>query len=313
MLKNTIRYGIAGLIGAAAIIIGSVSVGVLKVNNAKAYPTGETSVSSSDDSKEKELAFLRENFGDLIDKDYGFDPEAVKFSQDDHPYKGLKQAQYNTALGGNSVTYSTKERTDSDGNPLHICYYFEGSTAEGWQGDYSLKKAFLTLWEDGLYVGSSNGSRILGYWFNQAGDGSDCLMLMDGADENKHDMVCNRHKGDSFYQWDVDVLASYNGGRMIKASGFAYYPAVAMYIDTGDDELKYNVGDTIDASNWVAKQVRGGGEKIFAGGIFDASNEVKYTFPSTAEAGEKEVTAKWNGLETTVKVTILEGQPATAE
>ncbi|MEE3427335.1 MAG: hypothetical protein VZR55_05575, partial [Candidatus Enteromonas sp.] len=85
MLKNTIRYGIAGLIGAAAIIIGSVSVGVLKVNNAKAYPTGDTSASSSDDSKEKELAFLRENFGDLIDKDYGFDPEAVKFSQDDHP------------------------------------------------------------------------------------------------------------------------------------------------------------------------------------------------------------------------------------
>ncbi|MEE3299147.1 MAG: hypothetical protein VZR98_02505, partial [Candidatus Enteromonas sp.] len=148
MLKNTIRYGIAGLIGAAAIIIGSVSVGVLKVNNAKAYPTGDTSASSSDDSKEKELAFLRENFGDLIDKDYGFDPESVKFGEGDHPYKGLKEAEYNTALGGNSVTYSTKERTDSDGNPLHICYYFEGSTAEGWQGDYSLKKAFLTLWED---------------------------------------------------------------------------------------------------------------------------------------------------------------------
>ena len=304
MLKNTIRYGVAGLIGAAAIVIGGVSVGVLKVNNAKAYPTGDTSASSSDDTKEKEQAFLMENFGDLIDKDYGFDPEAVKFGEDDHPYKGKTESALNSALGGNSVTYSTKTRTGEDGSDLHICYYFEGSTAEGWQGDYSLKKAFLTLWEDGLYVGSSNGSRIYGYWFNQASDGSDCLMLM--ASDKKNNMVCNRHKGESFYQWDVDVLASYNNGRMIKASGFAYYPAVAMYIDTGDDKLEYNVGATIETNNWVAKQVRGGGDKIFAGGIFDASNEVKYTMPSTAEAGEKEVVAKWNGLETTVKVNIVE-------
>ena len=117
-------------------------------------------------------------------------------------------------------------------------------------------------------------------------------------------MVCNKTKGDSYYQYDVDVLAEYNGGRMIKASGFAYYPAVAMYIDTGDDDLKFSVGEEISTTGWTAKNVRGGGETIFAGGIFDAQNAVKYTFPDTSTAGEAEVTAKWGEFTATVKVTI---------
>ena len=301
--NNLIRYGLAGVIAIVGIVAGSVSYGTLAKNSAKGG--GADTTSSGPSAKELETQFLMEKFGDSeVKAAYDFKPEEVVIHEEDATdYFGEMNGTAIVSILGSATTYATLDR----GEGYHICYMFEGATAEGWQGDYSLKKAFLTLWDDGVYVGSSNGTKIYGYWYNRDASGEECLILKDKQNaKSPKDMVCNYLGANSYYQWNVDVLASYNNGRMIKSSGFAYYPVLGMYVDTGEDTLTYHVGDTIDTNAWTAKQVRGGVDTIFAGGIFDAENTVKYTLPSTAVAGEATVVAKWDHYQAEFTVNIVE-------
>ncbi|MBP5092403.1 MAG: hypothetical protein J6328_07650, partial [Bacilli bacterium] len=191
---------------------------------------------------------------------------------------------------GTATSYTTKRRVDADGNEIHKVYTFDGLTAEGYHGDYSTVEAHITCWEDGTYVGISRNDKIYGYWYNVDEEGSDCLVMISASDD--HDMVCLKNKGDGFYPWTVDVFVNYGWGtRMIKVNGAPYYPVIGMYIDTGSSEkVTIPVGGTFDTKNWTAKQVT---NKLVAGSIFNATDYVKYTLPSTEEAGSKEVTAKW--------------------
>lgn len=295
-LPKIIKASSCATLVVAALVAGIVSTNVIKAEAAKGQQGGEEQPEEDhtlDPYKEKLEA-------------YDFDPTSCVFSEEDNPYHESTSSEIQSAVGSNLNT-----RT-KDGVELHKVYTFEGSTAEGWQGDYSLKKGYLTLWEDGLYNGTSNGNNIYGYWFNRDAFGEECLTLI-ATDGNN--MVCNKLAGSSsYYEWSVDMKASYNGGRLIKVNGLKYYPLVDMYIDTAGETLEYEVGATIDMGKWAAMQVRGAiigegeaaKEVIKAGSIFDAEHEVSYTMPDMSTAGEKEIVAKWSkqNLSATVKITV---------
>ena len=277
-MTQFIKIGVCGGVALASVAVGVITASALK--------KGSGAVEEGID--------LMKLYGDKLEA-YEFNPDNCIYTQEDNPYAGSNKTTIQNAV---------KNR-----NGYYKVYTFEGSTAEGWQGDYSLKKGYLTLWDDGLYSGTSNGSAIQGYWFNRDEFGEECLNLID-SDGN--DMICNKLAGsESFYEWSVDMKASYNGGRLIKVQGLRYFPTVAMYIDTGSDSLKYNVDETIDMSNWSFNQVIGAlvGEEetpfIKAGAIFDAEHEVKITTPDMSEPGKKEVTAKWGDFEASVEITVV--------
>ena len=289
-MTKWVKIGACGFV-AFATVLTSV---IVSNNLAKSSATTEESMTKK----------LLKQYGNQLEE-YDFDPNTCIFKEDEHPFADVAKNTISSTVGTN-----LDKRLDADGYEMHKVYTFEGSTAEGWQGDYSLKKGFLTLWEDGLYNGTSNGTNIYGYWYNQDSYGEECLTLISKSDDNN--MVCNKLAGSSsYYEWSVDMKASYNGGRLIKVQGLKYYPTVAMYVDTGADDLKYPVGTTsIDTSKWTFNQVIGGviNEEKFikAGSIFDAEHTVKLTLPDTSSTGEKEVTAKWGDFETTVKIQIVE-------
>lgn len=225
---------------------------------------------------------------------YDFEPADFELSEEDNEYSfaGLSQ----------SATTTMKSKIKSDvGTNLqdraghYKVFEFEGSTAEGWQGDYSLKKAFITCWDDGLYLGTidSNSVNTYGYWYNVDDEGKPCLNLMSAANDG-NDLVCDKNKGDDvFYEWKVDVKAAYNRGRLIKVSGFKYYPVIGMYIDTGSDTLEYKKGDTVNTGIWTPTLVN---NALTTASIFDAEHDVKWSNTKiTAEAGEiQTLTATWS-------------------
>lgn len=235
--------------------------------------------------------------------DYDFDPASFKLTEEENEYS-TKVSSINSVVG----SYNQDQvRKDSDDNEIHKVYTFEGSTAEGWQGDYSLKIVRITLWEDGLYNGNANGNALSGYWYNVDEEGEDCLMLI-SADGTKN-MVGSKLSGaESYYEWLVDVKASYNGGRLIKGNGVKYYPLIGMFVDTGSDKTpQYKVGAEFDISDWTCMQVR---NNLAAGSIFDAEHEVSWTKPNMNEVGSQTVKATWKKegktFECEVEIEIVE-------
>ena len=225
---------------------------------------------------------------DFEDKvvEYDFDPAEFKLTEAENPYSESK----NTISSKVGSYNQNQVRKDDDGNELHKVYTFEGSTAEGWQGDYSLKIVRITLWEDGLYNGDANGNALNGYWYNVDETGEDCLMLI--SSDGTKNMVGSKLSGaESYYEWLVDVKASYNGGRLIKGNGVKYYPLIGMFIDTGSNETpQYQVGSDFDISEWTCMQVR---NNLAAGSIFDAEHEVSWTKPDMNTVGTQTVKATW--------------------
>ena len=280
--------------GVLAIGAGVISTSVLKSAANKAGQNDD------DKKKEAEEAAFREKWAPLVDESY----------DEEHDWKDFKLSEADNQYAKTAAnTIKSKVGTNLDKRDgFYKVYEFEGATAEGWQGDYSLKKGFLSLWNDGLYNGTSNGSAIYGYWYNVDVDGSDCLVLISKNDSNN--MVCNKLAGDStYYEWSVDMIASYNGGRMIKVNGLKYTPVIGIYIDTGDDPLEYKTGDTVNTSEWPAMQVR---NNLVRGSIFDAEHDVKWSNTKiTAAAGETQtLKASWTKegvkYETEVEVKVVE-------
>ena len=236
-------------------------------------------------------------FEDKVDTEYTFNPAEFKLTEAENQYAGQSSSAIQNAVGSYS---QTQERGD-----LHKVYIFEGSTAEGWQGDYSQKYVRITLWEDGLYNGTIQGGSLYGYWYNVDEYGEDCLMLM--SHDGNNDMVGQKLAGEgSYYEWIVDAKANYNGGRLIKGNGVKYYPLIGMFVDTGSTKTpEYEVGSAFDMSAWTCMQVR---NNLVAGSIFDVDNVVKWTYrakdaaeddpwnnaPDMSTAGTQIARVRWN-------------------
>lgn len=273
---NVIRYGVSGTTLLAA------SLAALLVINAfqPKIQGGSTSSSAS-------VFNVSAAFGSQVQA-YDFNPLEVKFSKADNPFAAKTTSEIQTAVG------SSKKR---DGH--NLVYQFEGFYAEGYQGNYSKTYAYLYLWDDGLYNGTQNNSNIYGYWYNVEDSGDACLSLIDNRGSDS-DMICTKSSS-KFYDWITDVKTSLNGGRSIKVNGFYYYPVIGMYIDTGDDDLKYDYGETIDTTGWTAMQVR---NDLRFGPVFDPDVNVKWTVPSTSVSGTQSVKAVWGEYSAEVPVTI---------
>ena len=277
--------------------------GVLAANASKGGQKIVTEKTFAERVKERVVEFQ-----DAVEE-YDFNPDEFKLSKADNPYSEMSASDVNKVIGNYNAD---EERKDADGNIIHKVYIFEGATAEGWQGDYSLKISRITLWEDGLYNGrnTNNGSTVddlKGYWYNVDDFGEECLILK--STSNSFDMVGNKLTGEgSYYEWFVDVHANYNtqqGGRYIKANGLKYHPLIGMFIDTGSEDVpEYKVGSQLDKSEWTCMQVR---NNLAAGSIFDAEHEVTWkNEPNMTEAGEFILTAEYKkeGKNFTADVTI---------
>ncbi|MDD6302676.1 MAG: hypothetical protein PUA56_05225 [Bacillales bacterium] len=203
----------------------------------------------------------------------------------------------------------------------YLVYYFEGSYAEGYQGDYSETYAYLYLWDDGLFAGKSGNTNIKGYWFNSSiaegtdsetgEDIKDCLNMVSNV--NHYDSIITEEAG-GFYERQAYLYLrmSWGGDRSIIVSGYKYYPEVALFIDAGDEGkgITYKVGDEFDRNSWVANRVI---KNLTYSAVFKAS-EVKWANPEGmldsngrfVAAGEYEITATWNGLTAKQKVVVTE-------
>lgn len=241
---------------------------------------------------------------------YDFNPADCKYSEQNNPYASWEKSAVNSAI---TDWTENQERVDDNGKEIHKIYTFEGATAEGWQGDYSLKICRITLWEDGLYNGqNTNGNsvvdRLKGYWYNVGEAGEECLVLI--STSNEYNMVGNKITGaNSYYEWFVDCHANYNtqqGGRYIKANGLKYHPLIGMFVDTGSKKTpQFKVNSLFDISEWTCMQVR---NNLIAGSIFDAEHQVSWTYrakdaaeadpwldaPDMTKAGTVIAKARWN-------------------
>ena len=226
--------------------------------------------------------------------DYDFNPAEFKLTEEENEYSNNK-----SAISGTVGSYSRNQVREG----LYRVYTFEGSTAEGWQGDYSQKYVRFTLWSDGLFNGDVNGSGLTGYWYNEDEVGAECLVMI--SSDGSNDMVAQRLSGStSYYEWLVDARAGYNGGRMIKGNGAKYFPVIGMFVDTGSDKTpEFKVGSEFTTSGWTCMQVR---NNLVASSIFDAEHEVTFSSPDMSTAGTKTVKARWRVQEPTTNA-IQEG------
>ena len=227
-----------------------------------------------------------QTFADQV-VDYDFDPATFELTEEDNQYHNNKSSTQ-SAVGA----YSRGQVRDG----AYRVFCFEGSTAEGWQGDYSQKYVRFTLWSDGLYNGNINGSNAYGYWYNRDEVGGECLVMI--SSDGSNDMVGQKLSGSgSYYEWLVDARASYNNGRMIKGNGCKYYPVIGMFVDTGSSKTpEFKVGSEFTTSGWTCMQVR---NNLVASSIFDAEHEVTFSSPDMSTPGTKTVKARWKVEEPT--------------
>lgn len=233
--------------------------------------------------------------------EYDFDPTDVLIKEEEsynYNDSALKNLKYSKTRSGHSLVY-----------------YFEGSYAEGYQGDYSETYADIYLWDDGLYAGKAKDTEFKGYWYNssladgQDADGNDivdCLNMVGNV--SKYESIITE-PASGFYERQAYIYLNMGWGtRSIIVSGYKYYPEVALAINPGSDPLKVKVGDPFSTDSWVAVRIL---KNLTYSAVFKKS-EVKWTVPTAlkngtaAEAGEYEVVAKWNNFEAKLGVTVTE-------
>lgn len=297
---NVIRMGTVAT--GAFLVIASVLAGNLITNSLldpEARDDGEDIEESydpiTDEIKAAAMAYV-----------YDFDPESVVI-------KEQETWNYSDAtLSGISVYDSTRS------GGLHIVYHFEGSYAEGYQGDYSESYASIYLWEDGIFSGKVRDTNVKGYWFNssiaegqddEGNDIKDCLRMVSNV--SNYDSIITQEAG-GFYERSAYVYLNMGwGNRSIIINGYKYYPNVALFIDSGTDAEAptFKVGDRFDRNSWVAKRVQ---KDLNYSAVFKAS-EVTWADGTGIQngqilttAGEYEVTATWGGFTATKTVIVTE-------
>ena len=246
--------------------------------------------------------------------DYSFEPDKVII-------KEQEDYDFNDSEVKNVSTTETREGHN-------MVYYFEGAYAEGYQGDYSQTYAYLCLWEDGLFGGKVNDTKVRGYWFNSSiaegkdGTVKDCLKMVSNV--NHYDSIIAQ-EATGFYQYQAYAYLGFSWGtRSMILNGYEYYPEVALALNTQDSVLEAYVGEEYDMSSWVPTRIL---KNLTFSSVFkpvdvtwaaeDGSVAISYvdnnksrgissiigTFNST---GEKKVTIKWGGFEADVTIKVSE-------
>ena len=273
--------GAAGLAGVLAIvgIVLSSSLGA-----AQSGPNNAIDPTASSEAPAKKFAIdLQAEFGEQVDPNYTFDPTSVHFTKESNSHSGDTTSAIQSAVG------SSYERSDAN-----LVYCFEGAYAEGWQGDYSKHYAYLYLWDDGLYNGESNGTKIYGYWYDteEGGEEGATLVMVDNRGRD-NDMVCSVNTS-KFYKWVTEVKSTLNNGRTIKAFGYYYYPVIGFYVDPGVDYVVVQSEDEITDSitlGWTGMRVL---NNLTTGSVFDAAANLRFgSKQDTDDPNVKKITATW--------------------
>lgn len=290
---SLIKLGAAGAVALVAIIASSVTAGVMTGTANKQQVTESSEEAPTWNPITDDLKAVAEAY------DYDFDPTSVVIrEQDSYDYNDADLKAVNSNSG------------NREGH--HLVYYFEGSYAEGYQGDYSETYAYIYLWEDGLFAGKAKDTSFKGFWYNSsktAEEGQvDCLNMVSNV-SGYESIITEETSG--FYSKQAYLYLNMGwGNRSIICGGYMYYPEVALFIDAGVNgaALNYKVGDKFDTTSWVANRVL---KNLEYSSVFKAK-EVKWTVPSgkvdaskkLVEAGDFEVKAAWNGLEASITVHV---------
>lgn len=326
-VNKLVRLGAAGALVLVAVLAGSlISSNVIKQNGA-GKNTDTSSVETSSEPIEPIEAFdpITPEIAAICDAyEYDFDPMNVLFKEEETwDYSDSELV---------SLSASASSRSGHN-----LVYYFEGSYAEGYQGDYSETYGYLYLWDDGLFNGTVNSTSMKGFWYNssiaegtkvveekdeegnvissQIVDYADCLNMV--SQTSKYESIITSPSS-GFYERAAYVYLGFSWGtRSMILNGYRYYPEVALAIDPSSTGLEFKVGDTFDRSGWVA-------DRILKNKNYSAvfkSSEVTWTDEAGmlqngkfTAAGEYTVKAKWKSFEAevTVKVTEPEPEPAPA-
>ena len=288
---NLVRIGAGAAVILAAVLTSSLVSNTL-VNSA--------SKSNKGDSQKVEYNPITDQIRELADNyQYDFEPLDIIMKE---------QETWDFSNVSSVTTGGTREGH-------YLVYYFEGSYSEGWQGDYSETYGAFYLWDDGIFGAKADGTDIRGYWYNssivngtdaEGNDIKDCLNMVSNQ-SNYQSIITEPATG--FYHYQAYIYISKNRGRSMIINGYEYYPEVALDIDTTSTGTEYKVGDKFDRSSWVANRIL---KNCSYSAVFK-SGEVTWTDgdgikngQAFTEAGEFEVTAKWNGLEAKATVTVTE-------
>ena len=292
-----------------AVTIAAVLVSTLVSRSVMKGLEGKTDVTQEEnkvDKKDEKKSPITDEIKSVVDAyEYDFDPSDVHYTKDDLT-DGDGKFDFSTDSGISALP------TDGNRADKHLIYKFEGSYAEGWQGDYSKTYAYLYLWEDGKFAGTSGNTQFRGYWYDSDDKEDGNMLVMVTSNEASGEIIAYEQKG--FYKWIVDLDSSVNGGRRIKAAGYMYYPEAALFIDTGDTDLsKIEVGATVDTSFWTAQRVLKNEAYSFSACFEDNSHKVAWKVNgntisnstiNVTEAGDYEVTATWGELVAKVSFTV---------
>ncbi len=318
---NLAKLGGAGAIALAAILVASlVSADMVRKVNAGKQSGQQSESSEPDDDPFVEYNPITDEIKSIADAyDYDFDPDSVFIEQEEsYDFSAVSSLPTN------------KSRTD-----VNLVYVFEGAYAEGYQGDYSQTYAYMYLWDDGKFGGTVGGTDVRGYWYNSSFDApaddpatedvdesKDCLNLVSNV--SKYEFI-NFEKASGFYDWRTHIYLGFSWGtRSMEIAGYKYYPEVAMVIDQQDSMPEFKVGKDGDISAWtptrILKNLSFSSVFVQTDVTWEATNgsvTVSYVDGQKARgissiiakfnaAGEQTITAKWNGFEASVTVTVTE-------
>jgi len=312
---NLIKIGSGAVVLVAAILVSSLVSNGLVTKSGKANK-GDGQNSSSVEPEPEYNPITDEIIAIADAYDYDFDPLSV-----------IQKEQETWDFSAVSSVPTNGTRADHN-----LVYYFEGSYSEGWQGDYSQTYGSLYLWDDGVFGGTADGTAIRGYWYNSSiangedpetgEDIKDCLNMVSNINNYKSIIT---EPATGFYHYQAYIYISKNGGRSMIMNGYEYYPEVALFIDTqSTEQLTCKVGEDVDISFWTPSRVL---KNLSYSSIFiptdvnwSAENgtiKIAYVDNQKArgiasvtanfsEAGEKNISISWNGLEASVAVLVTE-------
>ena len=243
--------------------------------------------------------------------DYDFDPTSVVIEQEeeyDFSDSRLSGLSYSATREGHNLVY-----------------IFEGEYSEGYQGQYNTYLSGMYLWDDGVFAGKSNSTNFKGFWYNSSltapaddpeteeNEAIDCLNMVSNT-EHFESIIAEPPMGGSsdFYEVQSYIFMhpGWGDGRSVVVSGYKYYPDVAAFIDTNDNE-EMKVGEKfVINSTWFFDKVI----KNLKYTQIIPTSEIRWTLPDgmiddakrLVAAGEFEITAKWKDYEATATLKVSE-------
>ena len=307
---------------AVAVVAAVLSSTVISNNltkNASGGGKGQTSQTSSEIPPKKD-PITDEMRAAAEEVSYEFDPTSVKIEQEE---------EYDfTDSRLNSLSYTATREGHN------LVYVFEGEYSEGYQGQYNTYLSGMYLWDDGLFAGRSNSQNFKGFWYNSSltapeddpeteeDESIDCLNMVSNdeftvgqrTDKFFASIMTEPPMGGSsdFYERQAYIFMypGWGDGRSVVVSGYKYYPDVAAFIDTNDNE-EMKVGEKfVINSTWFFDKVI----KNLKYTQIIPTSEIQWTLPDgmiddakrLVAAGEFEITAKWKGYSATATLKVSE-------